>query len=37
MLRAFFQYSRTAEVAVFVSQYNVMSSRILSRVRAPVG
>ena len=37
MLRPDSQYSRADEVAVPVSQYRVMVSRILSRVRPPAG
>ena len=37
VLRAPSQYIRAAEVAVFVSQYSVMLSRILSRVSPPTG
>ena len=37
VLRTPSQYIRAAGVAVLVSQYSVMLSRILSRVRPPVG
>jgi hypothetical protein len=37
MLRPCSQYSRAEEVAVPVSQYRVMLSRTLSRVRPPEG
>jgi hypothetical protein len=37
MIWKFSQYSRAADVEVFVSQYSVMLSRTWSRVSPPVG